>query len=131
VTYSYIPGTCNLGKSEIRRRQFVALLGLFLTGSTLAGLIGTDSPSSARWGLFVPLMVFSVGFIQSRRKFCLAYGFMGTFNLGKLGDLSRVQSPEDRKADRKTALKILAQSALLAIFLTTGLVLLPLELRLE
>jgi hypothetical protein len=126
VTYSYIPGTCNLGKSEIRRRQFVALLGLFLTGSTLAGLIGTDSPSSARWGLFVPLMVFSVGFIQSRRKFCLAYGFMGTFNLGKLGDLSRVQSPEDRKADRKTALKILAQSALLAIFLTTVLVLLPL-----
>lgn len=126
MTYSYIPGTCNLGKSEIRRRQFVALLGLFLTGSTLAGLIGTDSPSSARWGLFVPLMVFSVGFIQSRRKFCLAYGFMGTFNLGKLGDLSRVQSPEDRKADRKTALKILAQSALLAIFLTTVLVLLPL-----
>lgn len=126
MTYSYVPGTCNLGKSEIRRRQFVALLGLFLTGSTLAGLIGTDSPSSARWGLFVPLMVFSVGFIQSRRKFCLAYGFMGTFNLGKLGDLSRVQSPEDRKADRKTALKILAQSALLAIFLTTVLVLLPL-----
>ena len=126
MTYSYIPGTCNLGKSEIRRRQFVALLGLFLTGSTLAGLIGTDSPSSARWGLFVPLMVFSVGFIQSRRKFCLAYGFMGTFNLGKLGDLSRVQSPEDRKADRKTALKILAQSALLAIFLTTVFVLLPL-----
>ena len=126
MTYSYIPGTCNLGKSEIRRRQFVALLGLFLTGSTLAGLIGTDSPSSARWGLFVPLMVFSVGFIQSRRKFCLAYGFMGTFNLGKLGDLSRVQSPEDRKADRKTALKILAQSALLAIFLTTVIVLLPL-----
>ena len=126
MTYSYIPGTCNLGKSEIRRRQFVALLGLFLTGSSLAGLIGTDSLSSARWGLFVPLMVFSVGFIQSRRKFCLAYGFMGTFNLGKLGDLSRVQSPEDRKADRKTALKILAQSALLAIFLTTVLVLLPL-----
>jgi hypothetical protein len=51
---------------------------------------------------------------------------MGTFNLGKLGDLSRVQSPEDRKVDRKTALKILAQSALLAIFLTTVLVLLPL-----
>ena len=126
MTYSYIPGTCNLGKSEIRRRQFVALLGLFLTGSTLAGLIGTDSPSSARWGLFVPLMVFSVGFIQSRRKFCLAYGFMGTFNLGKLGDLSRVQSPEDRKADRKTALKILVQSALLALLLTAVLVVLPL-----
>ena len=126
MTYSYIPGSCNLGKSEIRRRQFVALLGLFLTGSTLAGLIGTNSPASARWGLCVPLMVFSVGFIQSRKKFCLAYGLMGTFNLGKLGDLSRVQSPEDRKADRKTALTILAQSALMALTLTAILVVLPL-----
>jgi hypothetical protein len=126
VTYSYIPGTCNLGKSEIRRRQFVALLGLFLSGSTLLGLIGSNAPASARWGLFVPLMVFSVGFIQSRKKFCLAYGFMGTFNLGKLGDLSRVQSAEDRKADRKTALTILVQSALLALTLTIVSVLLPL-----
>lgn len=126
MTYSYIPGTCNLGKSEIRRRQFVALLGLFLSGSTLLGLIGSNAPASARWGLFVPLMVFSVGFIQSRKKFCLAYGLMGTFNLGKLGDLSRVQSAEDRKADRKTALTILVQSALLALTLTIVSVLLPL-----
>ena len=126
MTYSYIPGTCNLGKSEIRRRQFVALLGLFLSGSTLLGLIGSNAPASARWGLFVPLMVFSVGFIQSRKKFCLAYGFMGTFNLGKLGDLSRVQSAEDRKADRKTALIILIQSALLSLTLTLIAVVAPL-----
>lgn len=125
MTYSYIPGTCNLGKSEIRRRQFVALIGLFLSGSTLIGLIGSDAPASARWGLFVPLMVFSVGFIQSRKKFCLAYGFMGTFNLGKLGDLSRVQSAEDRKADRKTALIILIQSGLLSLALTVIAVIAP------
>ena len=125
MTYSYIPGTCNLGKSEIRRRQFVALIGLFLSGSTLIGLIGSDASASARWGLFVPLMVFSVGFIQSRKKFCLAYGFMGTFNLGKLGDLSRVQSAEDRKADRKTALIILIQSGLLSLALTVIAVIAP------
>jgi len=95
-----------------------------LTASILFGLIGADAPTSARWGLFIPLMVFSVGFIQSRKKFCLAYGLMGTFNLGKLGDISRVQSPDDRKADRKTALLILAQSALLALTLTVLLVLL-------
>lgn len=126
MSYSYIPGSCNLGKQEIRRRQLVALIGLFLATSSLIGLITTNAPSSARWGLFIPLMVFSVGFIQSRKKFCLAYGFMGTFNLGKLGDLSRVQSPEDRRADRKTALIILLQSAFLAVAITTVLVFLPL-----
>lgn len=125
MTYSYVPGSCNLGKQEIRRRQLVALIGLFLAASSFAGLLTTDAPNSARWGLFIPLMVFSVGFIQSRKKFCLAYGFMGTFNLGKLGDLSRVQNAEDRKADRKTALTILMQSAALALAITTVLVLLP------
>ncbi|MEY5018477.1 MAG: hypothetical protein RJB54_395 [Actinomycetota bacterium] len=122
----YIPGSCNLGKEEIKRRQLVAILGLVLSVSTLVGLVGSDAPASARWGMFVPLMVFSIGFIQSRRKFCLAYGFMGTFNLGKLGDLSRVQSPEDRRADRKTALSILLQAAGLSLILTLITVLLPL-----
>lgn len=126
MTYTYVPGTCNLGKSEIRRRQTVALIGALLSVSTLIGLIGADAPLAARWSLFAPLMVFAVGFIQSRKRFCLAYGLMGTFNLGKLGDISRVQSPQDRSADRKTALKILLQSAALALALTAGSLLLPL-----
>ena len=125
MTYSYIPGTCNLGKAEVRRRQIVALIGLVITISSLIGLQAAGTSNSARWSLFAPLMVFSVGFIQSRKKFCLAYGLMGTFNLGKLGDISRVQSPEDRKADRKTATIILLQSALLATSLTAVFVLLP------
>lgn len=126
MTYSYVPGTCNLGKAEVRRRQFVALIGALLTLFSFVGLIAADLPNSARWSLFAPLMIFSVGFIQSRKKFCLAYGLMGTFNLGKLGDMTRVQSEEDRKADRKTAISIFLQSALLAAALTVFFVILPL-----
>lgn len=126
MTYSYIPGTCNLGQAEIRRRQFVALLGLILTISSFTGLIAAGANQTARFSLFVPLMVFSIGFVQSRKRFCLAYGLMGTFNLGKLGDLTRVQSPEDREADRKTAIGILLQSAALAAVLTLALVAIPL-----
>lgn len=126
MTYSYVPGTCNLGKDEIRRRQVVALIGAVLTIISFSGLVVADTANSARWSLFAPLMIFSVGFIQSRKKFCLAYGLMGTFNLGKLGDISRVQSAEDRKADRRTALTILIQSALLAFALAALFVLLPL-----
>ena len=125
MSYSYIPGTCNLGKAEVRSRQFVALVGLILSATSFIGLVVADAPNGARWSLFVPLMVFAVGFVQSRKRFCLAYGFMGTFNLGRLGELSRVQSSEDRRADRKTALTILFQSALLALAVTAILVLLP------
>ena len=125
MSYSYIPGTCNLGKEEIRRRQLVALIGLILSISSLIGLISADAEPMARVSLFLPLMVFAIGFIQSRKKFCLAYGLMGTFNLGKLGDIAKVQSPEDRRADRKTALTIFGQAVLLAGGLTILLVLIP------
>jgi hypothetical protein len=92
----------------------------------LVGLLNTDAARSARISLFFPLMVFAIGFIQSRKKFCLAYGFMGTFNFGKLGQISRVSDPVAKKADRKTALTILAQSVLLALGLTLATFALPL-----
>jgi hypothetical protein len=116
VSDTYIPGTCNLGKSEVRRRQFVAFLGLALSIFSAFGL--WQGSTLARLTIFLPLFVFAVGFVQSRRKFCMAYGFAGAFNLGRLGELSRVQDPADRAADRKTALSILGQAALLALALT-------------
>lgn len=121
----YIPGSCNIGKGEIKRRQFVAFVGLFLSIATLVTLISIDAPTSSRIGIFFPLMVASVGYIQSRSKFCLAYGFAGTFNVGKMGDLSRVASPEDRAEDRKTALTILGKSFLLAAIATGVVLVLP------
>ena len=125
-TDSYIPGTCNIGKGEIRRRQLVALIGLALSATSLVGFVATGAAPSARLGIFLPLAVFSIGFVQSRRKFCLAYGFMGTFNFGKLGQLSKVSSKEAQAADRKTALAILGQSLGLAALLTAIVYILPL-----
>ncbi len=121
----YIAGSCNIGKGEIRRRQFVALIGLILTISTTIGLVSVSANRSARFGVFVPALIFSVGFIQSRRKFCLAFGLMGTFNFGSLGKLSRVASPQDRAADRKTAISILVQALSLALTITLIIYLLP------
>jgi hypothetical protein len=121
----YIPGTCNIGKSEVRKRQLVALVGLFFTISTLFAFNTVDTPNEVRLGIFFPLMVASVGFVQSRSKFCLAYGFAGTFNVGKMGDIKRVSSKEDRAADRKTALAILGKSFLLAAIATAVVLVLP------
>ena len=123
---TYIAGTCNIGEKEIRRRQFVALIGAILSLISLIGFISTDSTRSVRVGIFLPLMIAAVGFVQSRSKFCLAYGFAGTFNFGKLGDLSRVSDPVSKAADRATALRILTKSFLLAAIATAVVVVLPL-----
>ena len=122
----YIPGSCNLGEGEISRRRMVAALGLFLSLSALVTFIGTDASREARVAIFIPLLVMSIGWVQSRKKFCLAYGFAGTFNFGKMGELSRVSDPADRAADRKTALGILGKSALYSVALTLLVVSLPL-----
>jgi hypothetical protein len=121
----YIPGNCNIGKGEVRRRQLVALVGLFFSVTTLLAFNTVDTPTEVRLGIFFPLMVASVGFVQSRSKFCLAYGFAGTFNVGKMGDIKRVASKEDRAADRKTALVILGKSFLLAALATAVVLVLP------
>ena len=123
----YIPGTCNIGKAEIRQRQVVALIGLFLSVSALIGFISTKATPSIRLGIFLPLTVFAVGFIQSRKKFCLAFGFMGTFNFARLGKMSKVVDKASLAADRKTATIILLQSLGLAAILTVAVYLLPLK----
>lgn len=122
----YIPGTCNIGGGEVTRRRMVALLGLILTLSSTATLISTEANRQSRLGIFLPALVMSVGWVQSRKRFCLAYGFAGTFNFGALGKLSKVSDPAARAADRKTAIKIFAQSALYATVITALVVALPL-----
>lgn len=126
MSQEYVAGSCNIGKGEVRRRQVVALAGAVISTTSLVGLLNTDAARSARFSLFIPLMLFAIGFIQSRKKFCLAFGFMGTFNFGKLGQISRVSDPISKKADRKTALTILAQSTALALGLTLATFALPL-----
>ncbi len=125
-TAEYIPGSCNIGKGEIRQRQVVALIGLAISISSLIALISTSAPRGARIGIFIPLAVASIGWVQSRKKFCLAYGFMGTFNFGKLGQLSKVSDSASRAADRKTALSILFQAGAYAVIATAIIYALPL-----
>jgi len=122
----YIPGSCNIGGGELTRRRMVAVLGLILTLSSAATLISTEASRQNRLGIFLPALVMSVGWVQSRKRFCLAYGFAGTFNFGTLGKLSKVSDQADRAADRKTAIKIFAQSALYAALVTAAVVALPL-----
>ena len=122
----YIPGTCNLGAGEVSRRRMVAAIGFVLSLSAFTAFVTTDASREIRLGIFIPLFVMSIGWVQSRKKFCLAYGLTGTFNFGKMGQISRVADPADRAADRRTALIIFAQSALYAALLTLLVVALPL-----
>ena len=124
---NYQPGTCNIGAQEIRRRQAVAVFGALVTLLVLAVYIKNGTPSGQRIWIFFPAMAFTTGLVQARSKFCLAYGFKGAFNLGKLGELSKVITPEDRKADKAKAIKILMKAADYAAIIAAIVYLLPIS----
>ena len=109
----------------MRRRAvgIAALVFALISGYTLYA--ADDLTKSARWGVFFPLFVSAIGFIQARNKFCLAHGLAGTFNFGKIGDMERVFDAESKKSDRSKALVILVQSAIIAGVTTAIFVSLP------
>ena len=123
----YAAGSCNIGPAEIKRRQKVAVVGLILFLISLIGALAPHATRFTRLGVFLPALIFAIGFVQSRKKFCLAFGLAGTFNFANLGNISKVQSPEERKADRKTAISIIFQAVALAALMTLVVELIPLR----
>ena len=120
---NYQAGACNIGPSEIKRRRQGALVGAILFAITTVLFVVTDASTSTRLVTFIPALLFAVGMIQSKRRFCVAYGFMGVFSFEKLGDTKKVTVNQDLKADKKYAVKLLLQSVAIAIVLTALVVL--------
>jgi len=122
----YVPGACNIGSREILRRRVVGIAALvfaMVSGYTL--LAADEIGRTARLGIFFPLLVSAIGFIQARNKFCLAYGLAGTFNFGKIGDMERVFDVESKKSDRRKAISILVQATVIAGAATALFILIP------
>ena len=122
----YVPGACNIGSREILRRRGVGIAALvfaMVSGYTL--LTADEIGRTARLGIFFPLLVSAIGFIQARNKFCLAYGLAGTFNFGKIGDMERVFDVESKKSDRRKAISILVQATVIAGAATALFILIP------
>lgn len=115
---SYQPGVCNIGGAEVARRKQVSLLGGILYLVSAVALVSLELSQTMRALVFIPALIFAIGYIQSRKKFCLAFGLMGTFNFGGLGEMSKVASPEALAIDRKVAISILGQALVLALAMT-------------
>ena len=63
--------------------------------------------------------------LQVTSRFCVAFGALGLENFGRLGRQVRVDGPQ-RAADRKRALQLIAEGAVIGLALTLAIV--PLRL---
>lgn len=128
---TYAPGACNIGPDEIARRRKAAVAGLIATialGVALL-LIGSTPGSTERLLVALPLTGAAIGWIQARRRFCMAYGLAGTFNLGKIGEMQRVSDERALAADRRTAVIIAAQGLALGLVGALAFLTLPLSIQ--
>lgn len=111
----YIPGVCNIGLDEIKKRKISGWSGLVITILLWGAFFLFDIPRVWSLLLFFPAMMSAVGFIQAYMHFCVYFGFANLFNFGGVGKTDSVSQAEFRKQDRSKAWKILMYAFLISI----------------
>jgi hypothetical protein len=119
MTNQYIPGDCNIGPAEIRRRYRIGYIGLAISVIWIVIVALFDLPSYMKLLIFFPLYYSLSGFIQARYKFCYVYGWQGLSSIGGRKTFTRTKDPEalakDKKLSRKIVLQVLISSFLLTM----------------
>ena len=111
----YIPGVCNIGRSEIKRRKLAGWIGLAITVILYIILVYLAVPRLFRLVLFIPSTAAAIGFLQARMHFCAYFGMMGLFNFGEVGKIETVGLEEFHAIDRRKALRIIIYSTIIGI----------------
>jgi hypothetical protein len=112
----YVPGVCNIGPGEIRKRRALGWIGLVATLVIWAAFVALKTAPGWRLLLFVPAMLAALGFLQAAWRFCAMYGLDCAFKFGRsVGKADGPERAEFRRKDRQTALAIIGLSALAGV----------------
>ncbi len=80
---AYVPGACNIGPWEIRRRRAFAVIALAIAALLMLALVAVHAPGPARLVLVLPLWGGVFSWLQARRRFCGAFALGGIANFGE------------------------------------------------
>ena len=111
----YIPGVCNIGPAEIKRRKQAAWIGFAATVVLWGILVYLNAAPAWRLLLFLPAVMSAFGFIQAYMRFCIYYGFAALFNFGDVGRTDTVQQAEFRARDKRKAWQITVGATLVGV----------------
>lgn len=99
----YIPGTCNIGKEEIKRRKLAAAFGILTVIIFIAVFQMLEIVKIWRLFLFFPVTFTVIGILQVYMRFCVNFGSRGVYNFGKTGNTHHVKEDEFIKKDKAKA----------------------------
>ena len=112
---NYIPGTCNIGGSEIVRRKNLSYI-LFFISICISGFYFFRAHQD-NLVLAIVFFVWSASFVallQVLNKFCVRYGLTGRFNFGNNKSGGRTRNTEFISADRKKTIVMIIQGVFIA-----------------
>jgi hypothetical protein len=122
----YVPGVCNIGPWEIRRRWTIGIIGLVIADALLLGLVVIGAPAIARLLVLLPFWGGAFSMLQARRHFCGAYALRRITNFGDALTTARdVTEDAAHRADMAALARLTRDSFLIGLALTVVAVLLP------
>ena len=124
TVHQAVPPRCNIGPDEIGKRRQSAIVGSVIVAAIAIALIALHVPAPARL-LFWPVATgAAVMWLQVVHRFCVAFGALGLENFGRLGQEQHVD-PSIRAADRRRALQVILEGALIGLVVTLAVVAIP------
>ncbi len=115
----YIPGVCNIGRAEIRKRQQLGWIGIILTLLIGISLMIANTPHWWRILIAFPAAAGAAGFLQARFHFCAYFGLTALFNVDEARLTDTPSQSEFRQKDRKKAWLIIFLTILTTILITS------------
>jgi hypothetical protein len=122
----YVPGVCNIGAWEIRRRRRFAYLGFAAAAILFAILVAVDAPAWTRLFVFLPVASGMVSWLQARRRFCAGFAVARVSNFAD-GDEGRrrVEDEAAHSSDIAAVRRMVRDAVLIALPIAIVAALLP------
>lgn len=121
----YIPGTCNIGPSEIKARRNSAIVFSTIAIALIILLPCIHAGKLWRVTLFIPAASAGISFQQLYFRFCVNFGLRGVFNFGEIGKTFSVEQKEYFKIDRMKARRMIITGIIFGIIVSVIFYLLP------
>ena len=115
IDSDYIPGACNIGREEIKRRKMATIFSAILTIAVMVLILTLDANKIWRLLLFIPATSLGVSFQQWYFKFCVAFGIKGVFNFGDIGKTFSIEQKENYRKDRIKAWQMIISGVVFGV----------------
>jgi hypothetical protein len=108
----YIPGSCNIGKSERNSRRLAGIISLAVSVIIWICVTSFSLDRSLILVSFFPLFFGILNLLQSYMSFCVYFGLFSLYNFFEPGNQEKVIDNKFKRKDKEKAIKLILLSCM-------------------